>query len=313
MTSSLVKSADKHLVTLFRTVNNSVSQMSQCLGWGLKISYNFYLSWVMYRFTHSLLKTRRLPVAAGVVAAFSSIWLTCKDQFYYSNSYGSFLWQYFVPSFLKSGSAPDSPGKHSKRPQASRKLPHVEIRRNEKSVPVNFGVVSHYESNNLASNEPIEDRNAEYHVLNGLLFGVFDGHSGWQCAEEVMNRLPYYVAFSLASQHGIGDRQKLDKIFSKVSRLGGIQVTEKSAEDVLGPKAHGFLEKGHNNTSVDQQLANAFSVLDNDIVYEALPEVNGYDHEKIMKGLSGACALTAYIEGDDLYIANSGKRLNVMV
>jgi hypothetical protein len=262
----------------------------------------------MYRFTHSLLKTRRLPVAAGVVAAFGSIWLTCKDQFYYSNSYGSLLWQYLVPNFLKSNSAPNIPGQHSNRPQACRKLPRVEIRRNEKSVPVNFGIVSHYDSNNLASNEPIEDRNAEYHVLNGLLFGVFDGHSGWQCAEEVMNRLPYYVAFSLASQNGINEPWKLDKIFSKVSHLGRNQVTEKSAKDVLGPKAHDCLGEGYfNNASVDQQLANAYSILDDDIVHEALPEVNGYDHEKIMKGLSGACALTAYIEGNDLYVSNSGK------
>ena len=251
-------------------------------------------------------------MAAGVVAAFGSIWLTCKDQFYYSNSYSSFLWQYFVPSFLKSGSAP-VPGKHSGKPQASRKLPHVEIRRNEKSVPVNFGFVSHYETNNLGSNEPIEDRNAEYHVLDGLLFGVFDGHSGWQCAEEVMNRLPYYVAFSLASQNSIDDLQELDKIFSNVSHLGDIQFTEKSAEDVLGPKAHEFLAKRNDNMSIDQQLANAYSTLDNDIVYEALPEVNGYDHQKIMKGLSGACALTTYIKGNDLYVANSGMKLSMMV
>ena len=262
----------------------------------------------MYRFTYSLLKARRLPVAAGVVAAFGSIWLTCKDQLYYNNSYGSLLWQYFVPSFLKSGSTPNIPGRHSSSPQASRKVPHVEIRRNEKSVPVNFGVVSHYESNNLASNDPIEDRNAEYRVLDGLMFGVFDGHSGWQCAEEVMNRLPYYIAFSLASQHG--DLQELDKIVSKVSGLGGTQVARKSAKDILGPKAHDFVEKGYvENASVEQQLRSAYGILDDDIVYEALPEVNGYDHEKIMKGLSGACAITAYIEGNDLYVSNSGKKV----
>jgi pyruvate dehydrogenase phosphatase len=263
----------------------------------------------MYRFTLSL-KARRLPVAAGVVAAFGSIWLTCKDQLYYSNSYGSLLWQYFVPSFLKTGSAPNIPGKQSSNPQSSRKLPHVEIRRNEKFVPVNFGVVSHYESNNLASNEPIEDRNAEYRVLDGLLFGVFDGHSGWQCAQEVMNRLPFYVAFSLASKHGIRDPKELDKIFSRVGQLEGTQVARKSAKDILGPKACEFVENGNLvNTGIDQQLRSAYSLLDNDIVYEALPEVNGYDHEKIMKGLSGACAITAYVQGNDLYVANSGKKL----
>ena len=261
----------------------------------------------MYKFALSL-KARRLPVAAGVVAAFGSIWLTCKDQLYYSNSCGSLLWQYIVPSFLKTGSSPNIPERHSSSPQASRKLPHVEIRRKEKLVPVNFGVVSHYESNNLASNDPTEDRNAEYRIADGLLFGVFDGHSGWHCAEEVMNRLPYYVAFSSASEHG--NPREMDKILSGVSQLGETSIARKSTKDILGPKAEDFFKNvNFNNASTEQQLRTAYTLLDDDIVYEALPEVNGYDHEKIMKGLSGACAITAYVQGDDLYVASSGEKL----
>ena len=261
----------------------------------------------MYKFALSL-KARRLPVAAGVVAAFGSIWLTCKDQLYYSSSYGSLLWQYIVPSFLKTGSSPNILERHSSSPQGPRKLPHVEIRRNEKLVPVNFGVVSHYESNNLASNDPTEDRNAEYRIADGLLFGVFDGHSGWHCAEEVMNRLPYYVAFSSASEHG--NPREVDKIFSGVSQLGETSIARKSTKDILGPKAEDFFKNvNFSNASVEQQLRTAYTLLDDDIVYEALPEVNGYDHEKIMKGLSGACAITAYVQGDDLYVASSGEKL----
>lgn len=245
---------------------------------------------------------RRRPFAAGVMAAFGLVWLSCKDQFYYSNSYSNFLWQYFVPSFLKSGSTPSLPGKHSRDPPTSLKLPQEEIRRNEKLISVNFGVVSHYESNNLASNDPMEDRNGEYRVSDGLIFGVFDGHSGWQCAEEVMNRLPYYTALSLASEYG------LDKIFSVVSHLDKDLVSKKSVKDILGPKAHTFLETANSvPQTVEQQLKNAYTLLDDDIVYEALPDVNGYDNEKIMKGLSGACALTAYILNNDLYVASSGK------
>ena len=260
----------------------------------------------MYRFTLSL-KARRLPVAAGVVAAFGSIWFTCKDQLYYSNSYGNLLWQYFVPSFLKSGSSSNVPGRHSSGPHTPRKLPLVEIRRNERFVPVNIGVVSHYESNNLAANEPMEDRNVEYRLLDGLLFGVFDGHSGWQCADDVMNRLPYYVAFSLAGSNGIYNSKELDKIFSNVNQLGETVVASKRANDILGQKVLDLMKNGYfHNMSIEQKLKSAHVLLDDDIVYGALPEVNGYDHEKILKGLSGACAITAYIQGNDLYVANSG-------
>ncbi|XP_028403718.1 pyruvate dehydrogenase [acetyl-transferring]-phosphatase 1, mitochondrial-like [Dendronephthya gigantea] len=244
---------------------------------------------------------RRRPYAAGVVAAFGLVWLTCKDQFYHSNSYSNLLWHYLVPSFLKSSSSPSLPWKNSRDPQTSRKLPHVEIRRNEKFIPVNSGVVSHYESNNLPSNDPMEDRNGEYRVSDGLIFGVFDGHSGWQCAEEVMNRLPYYTALSLQSEN------VLDKTFSRVNHLDKNLASSKNVKDILGPKAHIFLETVNSvNQTVEQQLKNAYTLLDEDIVYEALPEVNGYDNEKIMKGLSGACALTAYIHNNDLYVSNSG-------
>ena len=258
----------------------------------------------MYRLALSL-KARGLPVAAGVVVAFGSIWVTCKDHLYYNNSCSSLLWQYFVPSFLKTNSSPNIPERHTS-PRASRKLPHVEIRKNEKLVPVNFGVVSHYESNNLPSNDPMEDRNAEYRISDGLLFGVFDGHSGWQCAEEVMNRLPYYFALSSASKRDTGNP---DKIFSGVDRLGEISIARKSTKDILGPKAGDFFKNvNFENESVEQKLRTAYRLLDDDIVYEALPEVNGYDHEKIMKGLSGACAISAYVQREDLYVASSGER-----
>lgn len=263
----------------------------------------------MYRFT---LKATKFPLATGVVAAFGSLWLTCKDQLYYTNSYGSLLWQYFVPSFLKTGGQPNASRRHPSGPKESRKLPHVEIRRNEKLVPVNIDVVSHYESNHLASNDPIEDRNAEYRVLDGLLFSVFDGHSGWQCAEEVMNRLPFYVAVSLASEHGYGiaELSELERTLSDVTQLGGTQCAIKDYKDILGPKTQDFIRKGtFKNGSVEHQLIRAYALLDNDIVHEALPDVNGYDNTNIMKGLSGACAITAYIKGKDLFVSNAGKKV----
>lgn len=253
--------------------------------------------------------SRKLPVAAGVVAAVGSVWLTCKDKIHcrsnHSNSYSGFFWDYFVPSYFKTDKLPE---RRSGRPKLSQSIPHAEIRRNQKLVLVNFGLVSHYESNNLAANDPIEDRNSEYRLSEGLLFSVYDGHSGWHCAEEVMKRLPYYIAISLQSHdidENIPHSKTLDKIFSTTISLDETCVSN-DLKNILGANGHDLLNND-NTVAIKDKLANAYRLLDDDIVYESLPKVNGNDHEKTMTGLAGACAITAYINGCDLYVANSGK------
>lgn len=262
--------------------------------------------WPLYR-------VRRLHAAAGVLATFGTIWLGCNDQFYFSSSCGSFVWQYFVPGFLKGNVNSSVPGRYPDSPQSPRKLPNVQIRKREKVVSVNMGVISHYETNSLASNEPVEDRNSEHMLSNGVLFGVFDGHSGWQCAEDVMKRLPYYVALSMTCG-GEMDANP-DRVYSKL--LGEVKSFEQSlghdldnaAKDLFGKKAKELCESALKTSQVkdiDQQLKNAFKLLDDDIVHEAMPNVNGHMPEEMLKGLSGACAITAYVQERELYIASSG-------
>lgn len=255
-----------------------------------------------------LLRARRLPAAAGLFAAFGTIWLGCKDQFYFSNSYGSLLWQYIVPSFLKGDVNSSLPEGHPDSSRTPRKLPNIEIRKREKLVSVNMGVVSHYETNNLASNEPIEDRNSEYMLSNGVLFGVFDGHSGWQCAENVMKRLPYYMALSMtcAQEMNVSVDVVFDKLLGEVRSFG--HGPNNVVKDLFGKKATELcMSAGASRVeSIEEQLKNAFKILDEDIVYEAMPNVNGHVPEEMLKGLSGACAITAYVQDNELYTANSG-------
>lgn len=257
-------------------------------------------------------KNRKIPISFGLLATFGSIWVSSKDQFFFSNSYTNFLWNYVVPGFLKNtDSESNVPGKQPKNSQSTRKLPDILIRRNERLVPVNKGVVSHYETNNLASNEPIEDRNSEYSLPNGVLFGVYDGHSGWQCAEDVMKRLPYYVALSMICPGKI-TYGYLSKLVGKVKSLRrSPDHWDNVLKDPFGKKAKEFFEDTKasfgKEESVEVQLKNAYKFLDEDIIEEAVPDVNDQAPEKILKGLSGACAITAYIQDSDLYIANSGR------
>lgn len=63
-----------------------------------------------------------------------------------------------------------------------------------------LGVVSKYESNQLPSNNPTEDRRFVSKLLyhrEAMLFGVLDGHGGDTCAHNVSQRLPDYIGTAL--------------------------------------------------------------------------------------------------------------------
>ena len=62
------------------------------------------------------------------------------------------------------------------------------------------GIVSKYESNQLPSNNPMEDRRFVSRLLydrDALLFGVLDGHGGDSCAHNVAQRLSDYIGTAL--------------------------------------------------------------------------------------------------------------------
>nr|XP_046920551.1 LOW QUALITY PROTEIN: pyruvate dehydrogenase [acetyl-transferring]-phosphatase 1, mitochondrial-like [Dermatophagoides farinae] len=68
--------------------------------------------------------------------------------------------------------------------------------------------ISQVESNQLASNHPIEDR-LRVSTINlddeddhrSIIFGVFDGHGGGFCADVIARRLFHYVAIGLKARH----------------------------------------------------------------------------------------------------------------
>ncbi|XP_037109243.1 pyruvate dehydrogenase [acetyl-transferring]-phosphatase 2, mitochondrial [Syngnathus acus] len=79
------------------------------------------------------------------------------------------------------------------------------LRANEQSVIVpefdvrGLSLVRRFESNYLAANTPNEDRRSAATCLQakGTLFGIFDGHGGWACAQAVSERLLYYITIAM--------------------------------------------------------------------------------------------------------------------
>lgn len=108
-----------------------------------------------------------------------------------------------------------------------------------------LSAVRKFESNQLAANTPNEDRRSaatclqvrvfstfsnpihlhtfisvlfiickiERHSLHhlqskGMLFGLFDGHGGWSCAQAVSERLLYYTAVSMMSKQSLEELER---------------------------------------------------------------------------------------------------------
>ncbi|ORY00042.1 protein serine/threonine phosphatase 2C [Basidiobolus meristosporus CBS 931.73] len=149
---------------------------------------------------------------------------------------------------------------------------------NEVSHTLDNKVVERFDINHIASNDPGEDQHCfKVEDPNSLLFGVFDGHGGPECAEIVRNILP-------------------NKVLERIEALD-IHALETEASRV---------------EAVTRSIQNCFVDLDEDISKKALQEiVTGTGEEPgedFLAAVSGSCALLTYIDtvNSDLYIANTG-------
>ena len=124
-------------------------------------------------------------------------------------------------------------------------------------------------------------------------------------------RLPSYVALSMgcSQPHTKGN---IEKLHSNVKNLQATSNEDTNInKDPYGVSAKEYYKSSQlgppEDISIEKQLLNAYQLLDEDIVNEAIPGFHGDHAVKLLKGLSGACAITAYVQCNDLYVANSGK------
>jgi pyruvate dehydrogenase phosphatase len=147
-------------------------------------------------------------------------------------------------------------------------------------------LVKHAHFNTVASNHPIEDYHVESIILpNGTLFGLFDGHSGTECAQKVSENISAYFL----------------KELKKIS----------------------IQNKNERMKQVESALSSAFTQLDSDLLKGGLSSQSSFwffpkklEPYSIMKELrpamAGSCALVAYLEGNQLYIACTGDSRAVL-
>ncbi|GCC35118.1 pyruvate dehydrogenase [acetyl-transferring]-phosphatase 1, mitochondrial [Chiloscyllium punctatum] len=190
----------------------------------------------------------------------------------------------------------------------------------------NISSVLGFDSNQLASNVPIEDRRSAASCLQsrGMLLGVFDGHAGCACAQAISERLLYYIAVSLLPRKTLieiedaveNERPVLpilhwhkhpnDYVSRETGRLYFTSLRTYWQECI------DLADEEKLDTSA--ALKHAFNRLDSDISLEAQIEAsNPYTNYTALRvALSGSTACVAHIDGTDMHVANAGDSRAVL-
>jgi pyruvate dehydrogenase phosphatase len=147
------------------------------------------------------------------------------------------------------------------------------LRKNERKGTTSLSPVSHYTCNSLGSNQPNEDRYSSHVMqeIQTLLFGVYDGHAGWQVSDKVSQQLPPYVAQMIEQDGKLNDK----------------------------------------NFSMGELLKKAFVSLDASIASKCLAVAGTrtdvlQETHLAETAIAGACATVAVLRHDTLTIANTG-------
>ncbi|XP_054748469.2 pyruvate dehydrogenase [acetyl-transferring]-phosphatase 1, mitochondrial-like [Lytechinus pictus] len=178
--------------------------------------------------------------------------------------------------------------------------------------------VQRYDSNQLFSNKPGEDRRAiaECLLSNGILFGIFDGHGGTACAQAVSERLFNYIAAETLPFH------TLPKILAQLQSGEANELVkwhrhpnDYKLQATVDLYKESLIKYVQANLSVDvldddstaDVLKTAFDRLDNDFSTEAMrATTESLGIEPVLTAVTGSCACVAYVDDQDLYVANVG-------
>ncbi|XP_027764405.1 pyruvate dehydrogenase [acetyl-transferring]-phosphatase 2, mitochondrial [Empidonax traillii] len=180
--------------------------------------------------------------------------------------------------------------------------------------------VLRFESNQLASNSPMEDRRSAATCLqtDGMLFGVFDGHAGSACAQAVSERLLHYIAVSLMPRRSLEEielavesMQPVRPILQRHRHPNDVEyreITSRYFENLRVYWQHLLDLDTEPGFSLEEAMVCAFKRLDSDISLE----VQAPQENELMRNIalqvafSGATACVAHVDGVHLHVANTG-------
>ncbi|XP_022903194.1 pyruvate dehydrogenase [acetyl-transferring]-phosphatase 1, mitochondrial [Onthophagus taurus] len=192
------------------------------------------------------------------------------------------------------------------------------LRTNEFNYEFFEGSVKSYDSNQLGSNNPMEDTRSEAKctLTTGLLFGVFDGHGGGACAQVIAKRLYKYIAASLLPTEALEKYMKsLENVENPLDLIKSYNDKVQFVDEVRAIYNDSFLnyinrlkEVGNKQSfEMSQALEQAFLRLDEDLSNEAIPKSGDPINMKTLSvAMTGAVACVAHVDGPHLHVANVG-------
>ncbi|KAJ8249406.1 hypothetical protein GJAV_G00234460 [Gymnothorax javanicus] len=201
------------------------------------------------------------------------------------------------------------------------------LRANEQSVRIpefdgrGLSAVLKFESNQLPANTPNEDRRSAATCLQtkGMMFGVFDGHGGYACAQAVSERLLYYVAVALMSRKSLSEVEDamenlrpVPPILQWFKHHNDYNYRESASlyvehlrvfwQELLASEDHeeGMLPR--------DALEYAFRRLDEDISLEAQVPLDSdlMRNTALQVAFAGSTACVAHVDTEGVHVANSG-------
>ncbi|GAB0100908.1 pyruvate dehydrogenase [Sergentomyia squamirostris] len=183
------------------------------------------------------------------------------------------------------------------------------LRANEFTKNFTEGPVRYFDSNQLASNSPMEDARTEGSCLytSGMLLGVFDGHGGSACAQVSSKRILRYIAASL-----INPSELMRHLQENAKSFSFLQCHNDRLEFV--PEIRDIYEESFNryaqeltarksNYSVEDVMEQAILRLDADMSREAIEQTSV---RTLAVAMSGAVACVAHVDGCHLHVAGVG-------
>ena len=203
----------------------------------------------------------------------------------------------------------------------------LDIHESEFMVPVpgKYNTIQGFDSNQLASNTPIEDRRAVCHLqqTNGSLFGVYDGHAGAACGQAISERLFEYIAIALLHQEQLAHYSHTMRTNSPMDLVSPYMFENHYSNQEMYAIYRNSLQKFVVETltmsdlddasgQVADAMKTAFTQLDRDICTEAIPVGSHTDDDTLAVALSGACACVAHVDGVHLHVANTGDTRAVL-
>ncbi|XP_055386929.1 pyruvate dehydrogenase [acetyl-transferring]-phosphatase 1, mitochondrial [Condylostylus longicornis] len=165
-----------------------------------------------------------------------------------------------------------------------------------------------FDTNQLASNNPIEDSRTEASLIhtNGFVCGVFDGHGGPACSQVVSKRLLRYLAASLVPYDTLC--KELSEGATSQSFLKCHNDKVDFVKEIRDLYEESFLRYVHLSLAnkkydIKERIENSVISLDEDLSREALE----YPNVRTMSvAMSGAVACVALVTDVNVYIANIG-------